>query len=39
MTALQALRKYKGDLAGKTVFVPAGRMLLLSCKLLSMNLT
>ncbi|CAP86014.1 hypothetical protein E8E15_007368 [Penicillium rubens] len=24
MTALQALRKYKGDLAGKTVFVPAG---------------
>jgi phosphopantothenoylcysteine synthetase/decarboxylase len=25
MTALQALRRYKGDLAGKTVFVPAGR--------------
>ncbi|KAJ5864482.1 uncharacterized protein N7529_006398 [Penicillium soppii] len=24
MTALQALKKYKGDLAGKTVFVPAG---------------
>ncbi|KAJ6026903.1 uncharacterized protein N7446_004495 [Penicillium canescens] len=24
MTALQALRRYKGDLAGKTVFVPAG---------------
>ncbi|CAI7605262.1 unnamed protein product [Penicillium crustosum] len=24
MTALQALRKYEGDLAGKTVFVPAG---------------
>ncbi|KAJ5086826.1 hypothetical protein NUU61_008133 [Penicillium alfredii] len=24
MTALQALRKYRGDLAGKTVFVPAG---------------
>ncbi|CAI7668865.1 unnamed protein product [Penicillium bialowiezense] len=24
MTALQALRKYPGDLAGKTVFVPAG---------------
>lgn len=24
MTALQALRKYDGDLAGKTVFVPAG---------------
>lgn len=23
-TALQALRKYHGDLAGKTVFVPAG---------------
>ena len=27
MTALQALRKYEGDLAGKTVFVPAGCML------------
>jgi NADPH:quinone reductase-like Zn-dependent oxidoreductase len=26
MTALQAIRKYKGDLAGKTVFVPAGCM-------------
>jgi NADPH:quinone reductase-like Zn-dependent oxidoreductase len=25
MTALQALRKYDGDLAGKTVFIPAGR--------------
>lgn len=25
MTALQALRKYDGDLAGKTVLVPAGR--------------
>ena len=25
MTALQALRKYKGGLEGKTVFVPAGR--------------
>lgn len=24
-TALQALKKYKGSLAGKTVFVPAGR--------------
>jgi len=24
MTALQALRKYHGSLAGKTVFVPAG---------------
>ncbi|KAJ5520455.1 hypothetical protein N7463_000908 [Penicillium fimorum] len=24
MTALQALRKYKGDLGGKTIFVPAG---------------
>lgn len=24
MTALQALRLYHGDLAGKTVFVPAG---------------
>ncbi|KAJ9207176.1 hypothetical protein DTO164E3_450 [Paecilomyces variotii] len=24
MTALQALREYRGDLAGKTVFVPAG---------------
>ncbi|KAH8697973.1 alcohol dehydrogenase [Talaromyces proteolyticus] len=24
MTALQALRKYDGDLAGKTVFIPAG---------------
>ncbi|EPS28751.1 hypothetical protein PDE_03697 [Penicillium oxalicum 114-2] len=24
MTALQALRRYSGDLAGKTVFVPAG---------------
>lgn len=24
MTALQALRKYKGSLAGKTVFIPAG---------------
>ncbi|KAJ5819751.1 alcohol dehydrogenase [Penicillium riverlandense] len=24
MTALQALRQYRGDLAGKTVFVPAG---------------
>lgn len=24
MTALQALRLYRGDLAGKTVFVPAG---------------
>ncbi|CAG8936109.1 unnamed protein product [Penicillium salamii] len=24
MTALQALRKYRGDLTGKTVFVPAG---------------
>lgn len=27
MTALQALRKYAGDLEGKTVFVPAGCML------------
>jgi NADPH:quinone reductase-like Zn-dependent oxidoreductase len=27
MTALQALRKYEGDLSGKTVFVPAGCML------------
>lgn len=26
MTALQALRRYSGDLAGKTVFVPAGCM-------------
>jgi NADPH:quinone reductase-like Zn-dependent oxidoreductase len=26
MTALQALRKYDGDLSGKTVFVPAGCM-------------
>jgi NADPH:quinone reductase-like Zn-dependent oxidoreductase len=25
MTALQALRKYNGSLAGKTVLVPAGR--------------
>lgn len=25
MTALQALRKYDGELSGKTVFVPAGR--------------
>lgn len=24
ITAVQALRKYEGDLAGKTVFVPAG---------------
>lgn len=24
VTALQALRKYKGSLVGKTVFVPAG---------------
>lgn len=30
MTALQALRKYDGDLTGKTVFVPAGCMVLLS---------
>lgn len=27
MTALQALRRYNGNLAGKTVLVPAGRML------------
>jgi NADPH:quinone reductase-like Zn-dependent oxidoreductase len=27
MTALQALRKYDGDLSGKTVFVPAGCMM------------
>lgn len=27
MTALQALRRYDGDLAGKTVLVPAGCML------------
>ena len=27
MTALQALRRYNGDLAGKTVLVPAGCML------------
>jgi NADPH:quinone reductase-like Zn-dependent oxidoreductase len=27
VTALQALRKYKGSLSGKTVFVPAGRKL------------
>lgn len=26
MTALQALRGYEGDLEGKTVFIPAGRM-------------
>lgn len=26
MTALQALRRYRGDLSGKTVFVPAGCM-------------
>lgn len=26
MTALQALRRYEGDLGGKTVFVPAGCM-------------
>lgn len=26
MTALQALRKYRGDLEGKTVFVPGGCM-------------
>jgi NADPH:quinone reductase-like Zn-dependent oxidoreductase len=26
MTALQALRKYRGELRGKTVFVPAGCM-------------
>lgn len=25
MTALQAMKKYKGSLAGKTVFIPAGR--------------
>lgn len=25
MTALQALREYKGSLEGKTVFIPAGR--------------
>lgn len=25
LTAMQALRKYKGSLEGKTVFVPAGR--------------
>ena len=25
LTAFQALQKYKGSLAGKTVFVPAGR--------------
>lgn len=25
MTAYQAFKKYKGDLAGKTIFVPAGR--------------
>jgi NADPH:quinone reductase-like Zn-dependent oxidoreductase len=24
MTALQAFRKYEGDLSGKTVFIPAG---------------
>ena len=24
LTALQALQKYQGDLAGKTVFIPAG---------------
>ena len=29
MTALQAFRKYKGSLEGKTVFVPAGRELIL----------
>lgn len=28
MTALQALRKYDGDLTGKTVLIPAGRMAL-----------
>jgi NADPH:quinone reductase-like Zn-dependent oxidoreductase len=27
LTALQALRKYDGDLSGKTVFVPAGCMI------------
>jgi len=32
MTALQALKKYKGDLTGKTVFVPAGCMTFLSQK-------
>jgi NADPH:quinone reductase-like Zn-dependent oxidoreductase len=26
MTALQALRQHSGDLTGKTVFIPAGRM-------------
>lgn len=30
LTALQALRKYDGDLTGKTVFIPAGCMVLLS---------
>jgi NADPH:quinone reductase-like Zn-dependent oxidoreductase len=30
MTCLQALRRYEGDLAGKTVFIPAGCMSLFS---------
>lgn len=34
MTALQALRKYHGDLAGKTVFVPAGCSTLLESRIL-----
>lgn len=33
MTALQALRRYNGDLAGKTVLVPAGCMLVESSDL------
>ena len=39
MTALQALRRYDGDLAGKTVLVPAGCMLTKSsdrCTVLTM---
>lgn len=40
MTALQALRRYNGDLSGKTVLVPAGCMLVKSydlCVLLTLQ--
>lgn len=30
MTALQALRRYEGDLEGRTVFIPAGCMFIFS---------
>jgi NADPH:quinone reductase-like Zn-dependent oxidoreductase len=37
MTCLQALRRYDGDLAGKTVFIPAGCMSVLPACMFRIN--